>query len=99
MTRAALRSVLSIAAAYALCAFSAALVGGDNLTALADDQAGIRDAKSRTRIDATAPTARIELHPKPNDQGWNRSDVTVRFVCRDAGGSGLAQCPPRPVEA
>ena len=98
MNYAALRSMLCIGAACGLWSLSVTLaaqtlVRGDNVNALVADPAGTRDSKPRTRIDATPPTARIELHPKANGNGWNRTDVTVQFVCKDAGGSGLAQCP------
>ena len=46
------------------------------------------------RVDKTAPTLGQTLSPEPNLAGWNKSDVTVRFDCDDATGSGIASCSP-----
>src|SRR5262245_801330 len=38
------------------------------------------------------PTITATASPEPNAAGWNNSNVTVTFVCTDAG-SGIALCP------
>jgi hypothetical protein len=43
------------------------------------------------RIDKTSPTIFHSLSPAPNANGWNKSDVTVHFVCDDAL-SGIESC-------
>jgi WD40 repeat protein len=43
------------------------------------------------QIDKTPPTIIYTLSPQPNAQGWNNTDVTVRFSCQDAL-SGVASC-------
>jgi len=94
MNYAALRSALCIGAICGLWTLSAiSAARSDNATAVVSDQAATQDSKSRTQVDATPPTARIELQPKANGDGWNRTDVTVKFVCKDTGGSGVALCP------
>jgi WD40 repeat protein len=45
------------------------------------------------KIDRTPPSIDYELTPRPNANGWNNSDVTVRFRCADAL-SGLVSCTP-----
>src|SRR5207247_6013836 len=46
--------------------------------------------------DTTPPVISTTVSPAPNTRGWNNTNVTVTFVCSDAG-SGVAQCPPHPV--
>jgi parallel beta-helix repeat protein len=46
------------------------------------------------QIDKTPPTIIYTLSPQPNAQGWNNTDVTVRFECSDAL-SGLVSCTPQ----
>jgi hypothetical protein len=43
-------------------------------------------------IDNDPPTIVAVVSPPPNDAGWNRTDVTVSFLCTDAA-SGIASCP------
>ncbi|MEM4402441.1 MAG: right-handed parallel beta-helix repeat-containing protein, partial [Candidatus Caldarchaeum sp.] len=43
--------------------------------------------------DPTPPTIIVTLDPRPNSNGWNNADVTVRFTCNDAL-SGVASCTP-----
>jgi hypothetical protein len=44
-------------------------------------------------IDRSAPTITDSLDPAANGVGWNRTDVTVSFLCTDAL-SGVAFCTP-----
>jgi hypothetical protein len=44
-------------------------------------------------IDQTAPTITHTLSPFSNVAGWNKSDVTVNFMCGDSL-SGIAFCTP-----
>ena len=46
------------------------------------------------KVDQTPPTIRAAVNPQPNAQGWNNTDVTVRFECSDAL-SGLVSCTPQ----
>ena len=41
--------------------------------------------------DTVSPTIEGSANPLPNANGWNNSDVTVRFKCEDAF-SGIASC-------
>ncbi len=43
-------------------------------------------------IDKTAPTITATISPSPNANGWNNTDVTVKFNCSDSA-SGIASCP------
>jgi WD40 repeat protein len=43
------------------------------------------------KVDQTPPTISASLNPQPNAQGWNNTDMTVRFSCQDAL-SGVASC-------
>ena len=42
--------------------------------------------------DTTPPTITAAVTPAPNANGWNRTNVTVRFTCADTE-SGIAVCP------
>ncbi len=42
--------------------------------------------------DTVPPVVTVSAIPAPNTNGWNNTDVTVRFTCDDAG-SGIASCP------
>jgi hypothetical protein len=42
--------------------------------------------------DTTPPTITAVATPSANANGWNRTNVTVRFVCSDSG-SGIRICP------
>jgi hypothetical protein len=44
------------------------------------------------KLDRTPPIITAVTDPSPNAQGWNNTDVTVTFVCRDSV-SGIAFCP------
>ena len=49
-------------------------------------------------IDTTPPTISAAATAGPNgSNGWYRSNVTVHFTCLDAGGSGIATCPPNQI--
>jgi hypothetical protein len=43
-------------------------------------------------IDKSLPSISGVLSPEPNNNGWNVSDITVKFVCLDAF-SGIVACP------
>lgn len=45
--------------------------------------------------DTTAPTVVATVTTPPNDAGWYKDDVVVRFTCSDVGGSGIpaGACP------
>ncbi|PYR65612.1 MAG: Neogenin, partial [Acidobacteria bacterium] len=43
-------------------------------------------------IDTTPPTIAVVATPAANANGWNRTNVTVKFVCSDAE-SGIKTCP------
>ena len=43
-------------------------------------------------ISASTPTITASVSPAPNANGWNRTPVTVHFVCSDPV-SGIASCP------
>ena len=43
------------------------------------------------KIDLTAPSITVTQSPAANGAGWNNTDVTVTFTCRDAL-SGIASC-------
>ena len=77
------------AGAARLCAL--ALVSFVLLTARITFAAG---APLATEIaqDTTPPTITAVATPPANANGWNKTNVTVRFVCSDTG-SGIATCP------
>jgi len=43
-------------------------------------------------IDTTAPVAAYSAAPAANEEGWNNTDVTLKFSCEDAL-SGIKTCP------
>ncbi|HUJ80151.1 MAG TPA: Ig-like domain-containing protein, partial [Nitrospiria bacterium] len=43
-------------------------------------------------IDDTPPDITASVNPPPNATGWHHQDVTVTFICADAG-SGISRCP------
>jgi hypothetical protein len=43
-------------------------------------------------VDTTPPTITAVATPPPNANGWNRTNVTVKFVCADTE-SGIKTCP------
>jgi hypothetical protein len=47
-------------------------------------------------VDRTDPTLSVALSPSsPNgSNGWYRSPVRIDWTCSDAGGAGIASCPP-----
>lgn len=64
------------------------------VTGTAVDQAGQTATTSVTiSLDLTPPTISPSLSPSPNAAGWNNSNVTVSFQCKD-NLSGVASCPP-----
>lgn len=59
------------------------------------DAAGNTSTWSATvSIDGTAPVISGAPTTPANGNGWYASDVTVAFVCDDAGGSGVVSCGP-----
>ena len=46
-----------------------------------------------TSQDNVPPVITTSVAPPPNANGWNNANVTVTFMCSDAG-SGIATCPP-----
>jgi len=50
-------------------------------------------AQGILRFDQTPPVITPILTPEPNEHGWNNSEVTVRFQCRDEF-SGVESCTP-----
>jgi hypothetical protein len=63
------------------------------ITGTAVDEAGnTAKATVRVSLDKTPPSSAPTLDPAPNADGWNKAEVTVRFVCSDAV-SGVSGCP------
>jgi hypothetical protein len=62
-----------------------------------EDELGQKDHRNASQasmlLDQTPPTISAAVNPQPNAQGWNNTDVTVRFSCQDAL-SGVASCTP-----
>jgi len=58
------------------------------------DQAGnsVTAGPFTFKIDKTRPAIKTVVIPRPNEQGWNKEDVTVRFDCFDRL-SGIKSCP------
>jgi hypothetical protein len=63
------------------------------------DRAGNAEAPKtiEVKIDGSSPTISHTRDPQPVN-GWNKSDVTVEFICRDSV-SGIASCTPKRVVA
>ena len=57
------------------------------------DRAGNEETHKNVdvKIDSSAPTISHTQSPLANANGWNRTNVTVKFVCSD-GTSGIASC-------
>src|SRR3984885_6108558 len=68
------------------------------VTGTAVDQSGqTATASAHLNIDLSPPTLTPALSPAPNVAGWNNSNLTVSFQCKDSL-SGVASCPaPVPV--
>lgn len=43
-------------------------------------------------IDRTPPEISAVIEPGPNKEGWNNTEVTVSFICKD-NESGIRECP------
>jgi hypothetical protein len=67
--------------------------GDHTLEYWSEDHAGNVEAHKSVHvmIDKTSPTITHTQSPLANANGWNRSDVTVHFICDDAL-SGIASC-------
>ena len=64
------------------------------ITGTARDQSGqTATASASVNIDLSPPTITPAVTPSPNSAGWNNSNVTVSFQCKDSV-SGVAGCPP-----
>jgi N-acetylneuraminic acid mutarotase len=46
------------------------------------------------KVDATVPTIQATVLGQRGSGGWHTSPVTLDYRCEDAGGSGIATCPP-----
>jgi hypothetical protein len=70
------------------------------VTGTAVDQSGqTATASASVNIDLSPPTITPTLTPAPNSAGWNNSNLTVSFQCKDSL-SGVASCPaPVPVSS
>ena len=66
--------------------------GQHTLTIVGTNAAGSSTITPFLIKDTTPPTITASSSPLPNGAGWNRTDVTVSFVCSDAT-SGVATCP------
>lgn len=64
--------------------FSYTVVGGGSIVSF---------VTSPVRVDLTPPTLSAAATTPPARNGWYTGNVTVRFTCADAGGSGVADCP------
>ena len=63
------------------------------VTGTAVDQAGqIATASVTVNLDLSPPAITATVSPSPNAAGWNNSNVTVSFQCKDSL-SGVASCP------
>jgi hypothetical protein len=67
--------------------------GDHTLEFWSEDHAGNAEAHKSVHvlIDKTSPTITHTQSPLANLNGWNKSDVTVHFICDDAL-SGIASC-------
>ena len=58
-----------------------------------DNAGNVEAAKTvQVKIDKTKPSISHVQNPVANDNGWNKTNVTVTFTCTDDGGSGIASC-------
>jgi PKD repeat protein len=72
---------------------------GQVISGTGSDRAGNQSTASVTvNLDKTPPQIATDVTPAPNASGWINRTASVRFICADAGGSGIASCPP-PVTA
>jgi RHS repeat-associated protein len=63
------------------------------ISGTAIDRAGNTASTSVTiNLDRTPPMAVASVSPQPNAAGWNKTDVSVSFLCSDSL-SGVATCP------
>jgi hypothetical protein len=46
--------------------------------------------------DTTPPTITAVATPAANANGWNKTNVTVKFICADTG-SGIRTCPAKTI--
>src|SRR5439155_8664697 len=66
---------------------------GQAIAGTAVDKAGNTASASITlNIDKTGVSITPSVQPPPNAAGWNNTNVTVTFTCRD-GGAAVAACP------
>lgn len=66
-------------------------------TVTVTDAAGNTSApvtRRAVQVDSTVPSAVAALSSPANGNGWHDGPVTVTWTCSDAGGSGVAWCPP-----
>jgi hypothetical protein len=64
--------------------------GTHTISFWSSDLAGNVESPKTVTVMIDAPTIVHQLSPQPNAAGWNRSDVTVTFVCSAA--SGIQSC-------
>jgi hypothetical protein len=58
-----------------------------------DNAGNVETHKSaEVKIDKSAPTISHTQDPIANDNGWNKTNVTITFACNDTGGSGIKSC-------
>ncbi len=69
---------------------------GQTLTCSATSAGGTSEQSVTIKRDATAPTISGSASPAPNGAGWNKTDVSVSFLCSDAL-SGIASCGPNQI--
>ena len=68
--------------------------GNQVVTGTAVDQSGQSATTTATlNIDLSPPTITATASPAPNGAGWNNSNVTLSFQCKDSV-SGISSCPP-----
>jgi len=71
---------------------------GQSTSGTCTDRAGNVSAPASLvdiNVDKTKPTITATATTEPNGNGWYNAEVTIRFTCLDAGGSGLPAdaCP------
>jgi hypothetical protein len=67
--------------------------GSYTISATATDNAGNTNNDPITVVlDNTPPTVTSSQDPVANLEGWNKTDVTVTFICDDGAGSGVDTC-------